>query len=75
MCTTDLKKNEIKPWLNDFSPEEEKRIADKIELHFTPKPGSGLKMAEIELSHFSRQCLNRRIPNKQMISDEIKSWT
>ena len=58
-----------------FTPEEAKRIADKIELHFTPKHGSWLNIAEIELSHLSRQCLKRRIPNKQMISDEIKSWT
>ena len=58
-----------------FSPEEAKRIADKIELHYTPKHGSWLNMAEIELSHLSRQCLNRRIGEKCDLKKEVYAWT
>ncbi|MDB9541845.1 IS630 family transposase, partial [Microcystis aeruginosa CS-1036] len=46
-----------------FEPEEGKRILDKLEFHYTPKHGSWLNMAEIELSVLNRQCLDRRIPD------------
>ena len=58
-----------------FKPQEAKRIADKLEIHFTPKHGSWLNMAEIEFSHLTRQCLNRRIENKEKITYEVKAWT
>ena len=57
-----------------FSPKEAKRIADKLEIHFTPKHGSWLNMAEIELSHLSRQCLDRRIEGKELLAREITAW-
>jgi len=57
-----------------FSPTEAKRILDKIEFHYTPKHGSWLNMAEIELSVLSRQCLDRRIPNKDLLNQEIAAW-
>jgi hypothetical protein len=57
-----------------FSPEEAKRIMDKLEIQYTPKHGSWLNMAELELSHLSRQCLNRRIPNKKILKKEINAW-
>ena len=57
-----------------FPPEEARRILEKLEIHFTPKHGSWLNMAEIELSCLSRQCLNRRIPDKVKITEEVKSW-
>jgi len=44
-----------------FSPAEARRIIEKIELHHTPKHGSWLDMAEVELSVFTKQCLDRRI--------------
>lgn len=47
-----------------FEPEA-KRILDKLEVHYTPKHGSWLNIAEIELSHLSRQCLARRIPDQE----------
>ena len=47
-----------------FDPSEAKRIADKLDIHYTPKHGSWLNMAEIELSHLSRQCLGGRIAAK-----------
>jgi len=57
-----------------FTPTEAKRILDKLEIHYTPKHGSWLNIAEIELSHLSRQCLNRRIPDKDMLKREVKAW-
>ena len=58
-----------------FKPDEAKRIADKLEIHFTPKHGSWLNMAEIELSHLSRQCLNRRIEDREKLASEIAAWS
>lgn len=57
-----------------FTPEEAKRILDKLEIHYTPKHGSWLNMAEIEFSHLSRQCLDRRIPNKAILINEVTAW-
>ena len=57
-----------------FSPKEAKRIADKLEIHFTPKHGSWLNMAEIELSHLSRQCLDRRIESRDLLAKEVEAW-
>jgi len=58
-----------------FEPAEAHRIANKIEFHFTPKHGSWLNMAEIELSLLSRQCLDRRIATLQQLAKEIAAWT
>jgi len=57
-----------------FSPEEAKRILDKLEIHYTPKHGSWLNMAEIELSVLGRQCLSRRIPDQQVLRREVAAW-
>ena len=57
-----------------FPPEEARRLLDRLEIHYTPKHGSWLNMAEIELSVLSRQCTNRRIPDKQTLSHEIDAW-
>lgn len=57
-----------------FLPQEAHRIAQKFEIHFTPKHGSWLNMAEIEFSALSRQCLNRRIPDQLTLTKEIKAW-
>ena len=57
-----------------FLPEEAKRILDKLEFHYTPKHGSWLNMAEIELSVLNRQCLNRRISDKDTLKSEITAW-
>lgn len=57
-----------------FSPEKAFRIAQKLEIHYTPKHGSWLNMAEIEFSALSRQCLNRRIADQQMLTREIRAW-
>lgn len=57
-----------------FTPEEAKRILDKLEFHYTPKHGSWLNMAEIEFSVLSRQCLDRRIPDQQILTKEVATW-
>jgi len=57
-----------------FAPEEAKRIWDKLEFHHTPKHGSWLNMAEIELSILSRQCLDRRIPDQETLRAEVAAW-
>ncbi len=57
-----------------FEPAEARRILDKLEFHYTPKHGSWLNMAEIELSVLTRQCLDRRIPDKEILKQEIAAW-
>jgi transposase len=57
-----------------FPPAEAKRLADKLEIHYTPKHGSWLNMAEIELSVLSRQCLDRRIPDVTTLLTEVQAW-
>lgn len=57
-----------------FEPAEAMRIANKLEIHFTPKHGSWLNMAEIELSVLGRQCLSRRIPDQETLRHEINAW-
>ena len=55
-----------------FAPEEARRIVKKLEFHYTPKHGSWLNIAEIELSVFSRQCLNRRIGDEETLKREVR---
>ena len=57
-----------------FQPHEARRIAEKLQFHYTPKHGSWLNMAEIELSVLSRQCLSRRIPDQETLKGEIQAW-
>ncbi len=57
-----------------FPPAEAKRLANKLEIHHTPKHGSWLNMAEIELSVLARQCLNRRLDDRAMMERETAAW-
>ena len=57
-----------------FSPQEAHRLASKLEIIYTPKHGSWLNMAEIELSILSRQCLDRRIPDQETLRSETEAW-
>lgn len=57
-----------------FPPAEAKRLADKLEIHHTPKHGSWLNMAEIELSVLRRQCLDRRLPDVAALRAEVAAW-
>ena len=57
-----------------FEPKEAKRLWDRFELIYTPKHGSWLNMAEIELHVLNGQCLNRHIATKEKVEEEVKAW-
>jgi hypothetical protein len=57
-----------------FAPEEAKRIADKLDIHYTPKHGSWLNMAEIGLNILCRQCLDRRIATIEQLRQHVTAW-
>ncbi len=57
-----------------FPPEKARKMVERLEIHYTPKHGSWLNVAEIELSVFTRQCLARRIPDIEILRSEAKSW-
>src|SRR5512132_2329557 len=57
-----------------FPPAEAKRLADRLELHYTPKHGSWLNMAEIELSVLAGQCLDRRLADQVTLTREVAAW-
>ena len=58
-----------------FEPEEAWRLTNRFEFHYTPKHGSWLNMAEIELSALARQCLNRRLADQATLTQEVTAWT
>jgi len=57
-----------------FDPAEARRILKKLEFHYTPVHGSWLNMAELEFSMLSRQCLGRRIPDRDTLATEVAAW-
>jgi uncharacterized small protein (DUF1192 family) len=57
-----------------FPAAEARRLVERFEWHYTPKHGSWLDLAESELSVLSSQCLDRRIPDKQTLTDEVAAW-
>ena len=57
-----------------FEPTVARSLIDRLEIHHTPKHGSWLNMAEIELSVLSRQCLDRRIPDAATLTHEVADW-
>ena len=57
-----------------FPPAEAKRLADRLEIHYTPKHGSWLNLAEIELSVLARQCLNQRFGDRATLEREVVAW-
>ena len=57
-----------------FEPAEARRIAERLEIHYTPKHGSWLNMAEIELGVLARQCLSRRILDQDALRRETRTW-
>ena len=57
-----------------FEPHEAQRLAQRIEWHYTPKHGSWLNMAEIELSVLARQCLKQRMESQEHIEQQVKAW-
>jgi len=57
-----------------FEPAEARRLVEKLEIHYTPKHGSWLNMAETELSTLTKQCLDRRIPDPPTLRREVDAW-
>jgi transposase len=57
-----------------FAPEEARRVLRKLEFHYTPVHGSWLNMAELEFSMLSRQCLDRRIGDRDFLTTEVSAW-
>ncbi|MCD7790674.1 MAG: transposase, partial [Bacteroides thetaiotaomicron] len=57
-----------------FPPEEARRIARKLDVHYTPKHGSWLDIAEIGINIMTRECLNRRIPSIADLRNELTTW-
>ncbi len=62
------------PLYEAFPPDKARRLVERFEWHYTPKHGSWLDMAESELAVLASQCLDRRIPGKQTLIDEIAAW-
>jgi hypothetical protein len=58
-----------------FEPAEARRILRKLDFHYTPKHGSWLNMAEIEISVLSRQCLQQRLPSLSELETQVTAWT
>lgn len=57
-----------------FEPKEARRLAEKLEIHYTPKHGSWLDMAEIELSVLSRQCMDDYFETREQLAEQIATW-
>jgi hypothetical protein len=57
-----------------FPPEQARKLAERFEVHYTPKHGSWLNVAEIELSVLARQCLDRRIDSAEKLKREVAAW-
>jgi hypothetical protein len=57
-----------------FPPAEARRLLERVEFHYTPKHGSWLNMAEIEIGVMNGQCLNRRIDSQQFVAEEVAAW-
>ena len=70
-----LNTHKLASFYEAFEPEEAHRLSRRFEIHYTPKHGSWLNMAEIELSALVRQCLNRRIPDQDILDVEAQAWT
>lgn len=58
-----------------FEPAQARRLARRLEIHYTPKHGSWLNIAEVELSALTRQCLNQRTPDIKTLRRQTQSWT
>jgi hypothetical protein len=69
-----LNTHKLASFYETFEPEEAHRLSRRFEIHYTPKHGSWLNMAEIELSVLVRQCLKRRIPNQKTLDRQVKAW-
>ena len=69
-----LNTHNIASFYETFEPKEARRLAERLDIHYTPKHGSWLNMAEIELSVLKGQCLDRRIPDIETMQGEVEAW-
>lgn len=69
-----LNTHDIASLYETFEPQEARRLADRLDIHYTPKHGSWLNMAEIELSVLKGQCLDRRIADMTTMQAEVAAW-
>ncbi len=69
-----LNTHKVASFYEAFPPEEARNYAKRLEIHYTPKHGSWLDAAEIELSILTKQCLDRRIPNIETLRREVEAW-
>lgn len=69
-----LNTHSIASFYQAFEPETARRLAKRLEIHYTPKHGSWLNIAEIELSVMTRQCLGHRFPSIAELSKELSAW-
>ena len=69
-----LNTHKVASFYEAFEPKEARRLFERLEIHYTPKHGSWLNVAEIELSVFTKQCLDRRIPDIEILRQEAKAW-
>jgi len=70
-----LNAHKLASFYETFQPEDAHRLSQRFEINYTPKHGSWLNMAEIELSALVWQCLNRRIPDEDTLDAEAQAWT
>jgi hypothetical protein len=75
LVVDNLNRHDIASLYATFEPAEARRLARKLEIHYPPKHGSWLNMAEIEFSILSRQCLKRRISDRETLQHEVSAWT
>lgn len=74
MVMDNLNTHNIASLYETFEPQEARRLANRLDIHYTPKHGSWLNMAEIEFSALKGQCLNRRIPDMATMQAEVAAW-
>jgi hypothetical protein len=75
VVTDNLNIHEIASLYKAFPPDEAHRLANRFEWHYTPKNGSWLNMAEIEIGVMCRQALTKPLPNMQSFIKQVKAWT
>lgn len=69
-----LNTHKVASFYKAFEPQEARRLIERLDIHYTPKHGSWLNVAEIELSVFTQQCLDRRIPDIGTLREEANAW-